>query len=222
MPVESFRVEEVFATERDSSSGAITAQIGDVQNGRVEDFNCPVFQQWGFVSRPLTADPKDSNKPSKELSASTAVALRSIDSDVIVAGRDLRSSEIAGQLQPGEACVYASGGQARVLLKANGSCTVYTTADNKKSGTSVAVSVSPSGIKIVGPWGAITMDVDGIQMAESGGASFIMAGGKITLSANEISICGGSVGIGAAPSLPIVGGPTGMAGVGSLTCKVSP
>jgi hypothetical protein len=218
MPTEVFHVEEVFATDRDPDTGAITAQIGDVQNQRVEDNNCPVFQQWGFMSRPATADP--ASKSGSKVGAE-AVALRSVDADIIVGGRDLRSTEIAGQLQPGETCVYAAGGQARLLMKANGSATIYTTADNTETGTSVAVSVAPTGIKIVGAWGAVTMDANGIQMCESGGAFLLMHNNKITLSASEISICGGSVGIGAAPTVPIVGGAGGPTGVGSTTCLVT-
>ncbi len=214
MPAKDFHVEDVMLSTRDETTGAILLQVGDVANERIEDVNVPLFQSWGLVVRP--------SNPTSKTAAAEAVLARSVDSDIAIAGRDLRGAELAGALKEGEACLYAPGSQARVMLKANGGCTMYTTADNTKDGDSVYITCSPSGIKAVGPWGTIQMTSDGIQLGESGGSFIKMAKNEIVLSANKISIAGGCVGIGSSPTVPILGGAAGPAGVGSLTCKVSP
>jgi hypothetical protein len=215
MPVEPFRVEECMSTTLDAKSKAILAQVGDVQHERVEDSDVPVFQTWGVMSRPAI--------PTSKKEGAEVVLLRSVDQDIAIAGRDLRFSELAGSLKDGETCVFASTGQARALFKADGSITLYTTSDNTSSGTSVAITIGTTGIKLIGPAGVVTIDSNGVQLGESGGAFLKMSGNEITLSATKITIAGGSVALGmaCAPTNTVLYGPSGMAGIPSPSVLVS-
>ncbi|MFA5186339.1 MAG: hypothetical protein WC551_07690 [Patescibacteria group bacterium] len=217
MPVEAFRVEECLSCTRDATTGAILLTIGDVLHERVEDSDVPLFQTPGFVSRPAVPDPK--------ASGAEFVVLRSVDSDVAIAGRDLRGHAIAGTLLDGESCVYAPAGQGRILLKADGSVTMYTTSDNTESGDSVFCSISPTGIKIGGPWGVLSMDSDGVRVLSSKGSALTLAT-DASLAGQSASLNGaGNASVAAGvlnPAQGIAYSSAGPVNLVSLTCTVSP
>jgi hypothetical protein len=217
MPIDEFRIEECMSSTLDDTTGAITLQVGDCLHDRSEDSDVPAFGAiGGILHRPAPAASKDAG--------AEVVLLRcAADTDIAIAGRDVRVKKIAGSLLEGETAVFASQGQARCIFKADGSITLYTTDDNTESGTSVAVTVGPGGVKVIHPSGVLTIDSGGVQIGESGGAFLKMSGNEITLSANKITIAGGSVALGmnCAPTNTVLYGPSGMAGIPSPSVLAS-
>lgn len=203
---------DILKTVRSATTGLITAQTGDV----VAKFaNADVSEWWqhvGFASRPAV--------PTAGSASCQGVAIKRGDNDAIVATRDARGTSIYGSLSDGEACVYAPGAQGRVLLKADGSVSLYTTSDNTSSGQSVILKVSPSAVAIGTPWGAITMDSNGIKLGAQGGAGIQLgADGTVTIIGTSVALNGGSVSLGAnaTPVNSVLFGPTGMAAVPSTS-----
>ncbi len=144
------------------SNGATSETTGDVLSGNAESSKTPVFGQIGFVSRPAIAEGGKS--------AAERVVLVTSDSDVIIAGRDVRGQKIAGNLKDGEACAYAPGGQAKVLFKANGGLALMTTADNTETGPTVSFVMDPDGLVAEAPWGRLRFDATGFHVTTHGGA----------------------------------------------------
>src|SRR5206468_4135224 len=102
-------------------------------------------------------------------------------------------------------CLYAPAGQARIVLKKDGSITAYTTGDNTEGGPSILLSLGPDGLKIGVPWGAITLTSDGFQLASTAGAAVVGdSSGNVTILGGQVSIAGGSVQLGASGSDPVV------------------
>jgi hypothetical protein len=143
-------------------NGAVTLVTGDVLSGNAEAVDTPKFQTPGFVSRPATPD---SGK-----SAAEYVVLTTSDSDIAIAGRDVRGTKISGNLKDGEACAYAPGSQAKILFKANGGLALMTTADNTETGTTVSLVLDPDGMVMDAPWGRLRFDATGFHATTHAGA----------------------------------------------------
>lgn len=162
---------------------AIMAQTGDAATGEVEADNVTWMQHVGLISRPP--------KPVAGKQSAEAVSLRFHDHDVIVASRDLRGLELAGQLGEGETCIYAAGsdgqGQARLLVKGDGAIAMYALKGNAPGGDSVTMQLLPSGeIHLAGPFGGVSI-VDGKVTMMSG------AGSGMQLDANGVSLLGQTI-----------------------------
>jgi hypothetical protein len=213
---------DILNTVIDATTRTIVAQVGDVGAQKADSDAAEWWQHVGFLSRPP--------KPKAQQAAAQAVTFRAGDRDVCIASRDLRGQALAGSLGYGETCVYAPGsdgaGQARILLKSDGSITLYTTSDGTSSGQSVAVQVSQTGIRWVTPWGAMTLDSAGFQVAlTSGGAAFKVAtDGSVawTGTKTQAATAQGSLGVAASAATPVVNGPIGMTAIGSTSWFVSP
>jgi hypothetical protein len=213
---------DVLNTVVDAATKTVLASLGDVLSSGSDSDKAEWWQHVGFISRPP--------KPKAKQAAAQVVTLRGGDRDVCIASRDLRGQALAGSLGYGETCVYAPGsdgaGQARILLKSDGSITLYTTSDGTSSGQSVAIQVSQTGIRWVTPWGAMTLDSAGFQVAlTSGGAAFKVAtDGSVawTGTKTQAATAQGSLGVAASPATPVVNGPIGMTAVGSTSWFVSP
>lgn len=166
-----------------SDTKAIMAQTGDAATGEVEADNVTWMQHVGLISRPP--------KPVAGKQSAEAVSLRFHDHDVIVASRDLRGLELAGQLGEGETCIYAAGpdgkGQARLLVKGDGAIAMYALKGNAPGGDSVTMQLLPSGeIHLAGPFGGVSI-VDGKVTMMSA------AGSGMQLDANGVSLLGQTI-----------------------------
>lgn len=209
----------VLSTVIDSATNTILAMLGDVVTESTDCDKADWWQHVGFASRPA--------KPVKGKSAAECFAVRCSDRDAVLASRDVRGQSIYGKLGDGETCIYAGGpdGKAtgRVLVKADGSVTVYTQTGNTSAGNSIAFQVSPTGVSAGTPWGAMTFDSSGFQVATEGGAGIKIGNdGSVALMGTSIAINGSSVSLGANAVLPVLWGPTGVAGTASTTIKVAP
>jgi len=160
---------DILATTLDPATGTITAQLGDVARGVADNNSAEVWQgACGVLSRPALAD---AGKASCQ-----AVTLKTGSYDVCIGYRDLRATEIYGNLAPGETCLYATTGMARELLKKDGSARQFTTDDNTRTGNSITAGVSSyyqgiDGQKHLGgewrysaPWGGAWHDPSGYHL----------------------------------------------------------
>ena len=151
----------------------------------------------GFFARP--ADPDDNG-------CAQAFVWKASGPDSVLGIRDVRPAQmLVGAMKPGEACVYAPSGMGRTLYKADGSVTTYTTDDNTPDGQSVGFSVGPDGIKFFGPWGAVTLDDKGFQVATKSGAFLVLdANGNVTMSGKTAAVAAGAVVLGAGACVPVM------------------
>ena len=141
----------------DKVTGVLLAQLGDSVNGTVASSGAEWWQHVGFTSRP---SPSVKGQPGCQ-----AFAVRLGDQDCIIATRDLRMANAIGVLKDGETCVFAGGidgdAQGKVLLKQDGSVTLFTTDSNDRNGKSVFLRVSPLGLEFSAPWGTWTFNATG-------------------------------------------------------------
>jgi hypothetical protein len=156
---------DVMSATIDSVTGIVSAQFGDAVAGVAESSNCEVWQQWGYASLP--------SPPSAGQNGAQAIAIKRGVLDIIFGGRDARAGQIYGNLKAGEVCVFATGvdgnGQGRVLLKQDGSVTLFTTDSNTKSGNAVFFRVSPTdGLTFSSPWGSMRLGPNGFHLDASG------------------------------------------------------
>jgi hypothetical protein len=157
---------DVLFTSVNSTTKAILAQFGDSTKEVPESNKAAWWQHTGFTSRP--------SAPTQGNSSCQALVLKSGSRDIIFATRDTRGATIYGNLKEGETCVYASKGQARVLLKADGSVTRLTTSDNTAAGTTISDRLGPDGWRLTLPWGEISFTSDGISLSVDGAAALTL------------------------------------------------
>ena len=154
------------------TNGSLVAQIGDVQNEDVENYDAQWVQQSGFCSVPPNAVPNQT--------ASEGVVLKTQYRDYVIACRDFSTQNNYGNIGPGEFCVYAAGAagtsQGKIVGKNNGSVTIYSTDDNTSSGSGVYFQVSPNAFSFVAPWGSIIFDKNGFHLNTVSGAGFNLGG----------------------------------------------
>lgn len=179
---------------------AIMAQTGDAATGEVEADNVTWMQHVGLISRPP--------KPVAGKQSAEAVSLRFHDHDVIVASRDLRGLELAGQLGEGETCIYAAGpdgqGQARLLVKGDGAIAMYALKGNAPGGDSVTMQLLPSGeIHLAGPFGGLSITDGKVTMMTGAGAGVQLDASGVSLLGQTI-VANGSVVLGDATATGVV------------------
>jgi hypothetical protein len=134
------------------------------------------WQHVGFASRPP--------KPVAGKQAAQAVVIKRGDRDIAIASQDLRGLETYGNLAEGETCVYAPGAdgnsQGRVIIKDDGSVTLYTTDSNTRDGNTVAFRISPTGgLEFTSQWGSMVFDQTGFHVRTKGGPRLDMGGVSI-------------------------------------------
>lgn len=161
---------DILFSELDKATQTILCQTGDATNQVTDADVAELWQQPGFWSLPA---PPTQGKPSCQ-----AIVLKRSDHDIIIATRDLRSSSIYGNLQPGETCVGASStaSQARSVYKLDGSISHATTDTNKANGNLVIRRLTPSEDRFWSPWGSQLHDNTGYHLRTWHGAK-IDAGG---------------------------------------------
>lgn len=126
---------DILATSFGKVTGIVLAQLGDVGTEKADSDGAELWQQTGFYSRPAP--------PSQGGAACQGIVLKSGDRDLIIATSDKRASGIYGNLAAGEACAFATVGQARSLWKADGSVRHQTTDDNAATGKAMFYGMSP-------------------------------------------------------------------------------
>lgn len=155
-----------------ADTGAVIAQIGDAASNQVEADGAAWWQQIGLLSRPSKAD---AGKQSAE-----GVVVRLHGHDAVIASRDLRGIDLAGNIREGETCLYGGGAdgtaQGRVMIKQNGSIVMFTTSDNTADGEAVYFRVSPTAFEFVAPWGVMKFDSSGFHVNHASGSRFDLGG----------------------------------------------
>lgn len=196
-----------------SQTGTILAQTGNVLKNTVDSTNTEWWQHVGLASRP--------SNPDAGQQACQAIVLMQGDRDVAICSRDVRTNQIYGNLAPGETCIFAAGAdgkaQGRVLVKADGSVTLYTTDDNTDAGNAVYLRIHPTnGLTFVAPWGTLTFDQTGFHVKHESGfgldggavgglpAPFSAFSSYLTLSAGTAKIDGGQIYLGDGPVYGLV------------------
>jgi hypothetical protein len=160
---------DVMQASIDQTTGIITAQIGDAVSKITDSNGAEVWQTFGFASIP---------SPPGAGGGAQGIAIKRSSGDIIICGRDPRTGQIYGNLKPGEVCVFGTGAdgnaQGRILIKQDGSVTLYTTDTNTKGGNGNFVRLSPP-------------DASG-----GGGFEVVVAGAKMTLGPNGFHVTAGS------------------------------
>ncbi len=172
---------DLLKTSVDAVTGKILAQLGSVVGEITDSDNAEWWQHVGFASRP--------SKAVAGKSSAQAVVIKRSDHDICVASQDPRSLEMYGNISDGETCVYAAGedgtSQGRILLKTDGSVSLFTTSTNLSSGDSVyarvakgtnAATGAPDGFTWAAPWGTNKFDDTGFHTVHTSGAEFHLGG----------------------------------------------
>jgi len=185
---------DILKTTVVGTTKRILAQTGSVTGQTTDSDNVEWWQHVGFASRPP--------KPVPKKTAAQAFVVRCGDFDVAIASQDDRGRTLYGNLDDGETCVYAPGAdgasQGRVLLKKDGSVTIYTTKGNTSSGTSVAIQTNPDGsINLASEYGAIQIGSSGITCIATSGAGFKADASGFTIIGTQLGLNAGTVAIGA-------------------------
>lgn len=159
-------IAHILFAEADKGTGCVTAQIGDAKSGEVYDAGAVIFGSFGCLCVPPAPTPGQAG--------AEAIVVKTGDADIVIGGRDARSSYIAGLVTMGENCVYAPGSQACALFKNDGSINLLTTHDNTRAGKNVYFSVHPTeGAHFEWPYGFQRFEKDGYSFFHSPtGASF--------------------------------------------------
>lgn len=159
---------DVLNVTRDQNTGTPLAQIGDVVGQQVDSDRAVWYQHVGFVSTPTL--------PVAGQQAAQGVVVKRGADDAVIASRDLRGQALQGNMGAGEACVYAGGaagnGQARVILRGDGTIAAITTDTNTAAGNTVYWRVTPKEERFHAPWGKRWLDASGYHVRHVGGAAF--------------------------------------------------
>lgn len=189
-----------------SLNGSITVNLGFAESGEMQSSQAEVWGTPGIISVPALPASVNNNTD-----AAQALYYNRNDQCIVFATRDTRTQFLAGNINPGETCVYSPVGQGRLLCKADNSVSLITTDDGTSTGNIISAGVSETGFKVVTPWGTLTLDNTGLNITLSSGASFNMGGtadlasggSAATISAGNITL-NGTCNLGQAPYLPAV------------------
>lgn len=208
---------DILKSKVSAVTKAILVQTGDVGNEASEADNVEWWQHAGFVSLP--------SDPRAKQAACQGVIIRRGDHDVCIASRDLRGLELAGQLKPGETCIYGGGAlgaaQGRMLIKQNGSINLYTREGNSSTGAGMGIFINPDddSISIVNSQGfGMLIKSDGVYLT-SGDAGLSLKGNSAKLVATgQTQVDGAGIILGAVgvPGVnSALAGPAGITGLPS-------
>lgn len=175
---------DILASTLDAATNVVTCMLGDAQGnsaGPTDSTNAEFWFPPGWCAIP--ADPTP-GQPSAQ-----AFAVRQGDVDIVLGVRDARFANQYANLRAGEFAAYATAGQARIVGKADGTVTIFTTADNTKGGKAVFFTVGPDGFKFVAPFGSFIFDSTGWRVRHQGG--FNLKAGAIGGLPGPLSALGG-------------------------------
>lgn len=181
--VDIWQPSSILGTNVNSTNNTISLQTGFVTSNNQIGPTVQLWQQVGIASIPALPEPG--------IGSAESINLIRTNGDISVATRDIRTQNIYGNLGPGEVCLYATGpvaspdlqGQARVILKGNGSVTLYTTTNNIPSGVGANTIAGPGmyltldpqkGLIFSSPFGGFVFDQTGFHIKTVTGCSFDM------------------------------------------------
>lgn len=215
---------DVLTTTVTKATKKITAQLGSVSAESVDTANAEWWQHYGFASRPP--------KPQAGKTAAQAVVLRRGDYDIVIASQDLRGLELYGALDHGEVCIYSAGedgnGQARILLKKDGSVSAYTRKGNVASGTGMLIQLDAQAgaVRALNDKGyGLIISQDDVVLTAGDAALTLKGDGTTSLiGKGKCQIDGSGILLGSIAA-PIINsaltGPTGLAGVASTKVLIA-
>lgn len=210
---------DILTTTVDKATKKILAQLGSVTGETTDSDNAEWWQHCGFASRPP--------KPEAKKTAAQAVVIKAGDHDIVIASQDLRGLELYGKLDHGETALYSAGddgkGQARVLLKKDGSVNLYTRKGNAPDGTGMLIQLDAKGgaARILNDKGfGLIVDQDGIKLTAGDASLTLGADGSVSLVGKaQTQVDGSGIHFGSKPPAPGVNnllvGATGLVGVAS-------
>jgi hypothetical protein len=143
-------------------TGAVMLGIGDAHAEVAHDERVALMQTSGVVSIPPVGG--------------EILAFETSHGFIGVAGRDIRTGVIAGNMQPGETTIYAPGSQACELFKLDGSVTRMTTEDGTATGATVYDRLARDEFTLFARWGKRTFDATGYHLFTFSGARLDMGG----------------------------------------------
>lgn len=208
---------DILNTKLSQKTKSILANMGDARSEQKDSDDVEWWQHVGFTSRPA--------KPVARGAAAQGFVVRTGGNDACIASKDLRGQELAGELGYGETCVYAAGengtGQARILLKSNGSIHIYSREGNTSGGTGMTISLDAENgaIRLINNNGyGLIIDSDGVKLTAtesclslgSDGVVKLIGTGAAQVDGTSITI-GSTAVIGVNSALTGVSGPQGVA-----------
>lgn len=213
-------------------NGSVTVNLGFAESGELQSSQAEVWGTPGIVSVPALPV-----KTANNTDAAQCLYFSRNDQNIAFAFRDTRSQAQAGNINPGETCIYAQTGQGRVLLKNDNSVTLVT---SDADGNNMEMTLSPTGWYYKAPFGKITFDATGFHVSNATGGRIdlnataapgplaAVVGSSVTITTGSFTVNSGSIMLGpttgvnlpavygvlpvAAPGIPILG-----AGVGLVT-----
>jgi hypothetical protein len=221
---------DVLNTEVDPTTKTVLAHLGDVVGSEaggaaaVDGDRAEWWQHVGLISRPP--------KPEAGKSACQTVTVRQSGHDAVIASRDLRGQDLAGDLGHGETCLYAAGedgrGQAKIKLCKDGTVALYTKKGNVSTGVGMAIMIDPASdaIRITNSKGyGIIIDADGVKIL-AGATGMVLEPSRVVVkSGGAVTLDGGTIALGgtASPATPALCGPacTPVSGVPSTKVFVA-
>lgn len=192
---------DILKTVVSSATKAVLAQVGDVLGEVAEGDDAEWIQHVGFVSRPP--------KPEAKKRAAQGWGIRLRGRDVIFGSRDLRGLELAGSLGDGETAIYASGpngtSQGRILLKGDGSVSLYTAQGNTAGGASVTIQCNADGsVVLANQYGALRIDSSALAAAFGSAGAIQFKSDGAAIIATKLAVNAGSVSLGASATEKVV------------------
>lgn len=198
-----------------NSINSISYTLGNAASGETYTTSAMSFSPPGFTSMAIGPGAIDINgnfaQSNTSPTSGQALALFKNDQWMVLGTRDTRVQNRPGNLGPGDSSQYALIGQASCTTKSDGSVTLSTTDDNTAVGNNVQLTISPTGLYFIAPFGRITFDAAGFRVTNAAGATFTLnatadpiTGNSIMMSAGSISINSGMVLLG--QNLGIYGG----------------
>lgn len=222
------------ANSPNAVNGSVTVNLGYAESGELQSSQAEVWGVTGILSVPALPE-----KTANNTDAAQCLYYNRSGQNIAFAFRDTRSQAQAGNINPGETCIYSPIGAGRALFKVDGSVTLVTTSDNTAEGDNLTFTLSPTGVYFKAPFGKMTFDATGFHVANSTGARIdlmsaaapgplaALVGNSINITTSSFTVNSGSINLGpqtginlpavygvtpvVSPGIPILG-----AGVGAV------
>lgn len=167
--------------------------------------------------------------PAADGEAASVMYVREGNSDRVIAGKDMRYAEKAGDLKPGDVMIVTNGEARFVLKNAADSVTLYTVNENTELSMMVHLDGASGAIQVVNGNSQVRLDDKKILLAVNGGGSILIDEEGVHIGGKQFNADtgGGTLGV-IGPARPPVGtnsvvlGPSGMTGVGSTSWTIAP
>lgn len=213
------------SSEPGNSVNSLTVNLGVGYSGEIVTKNALLFQPTGVLALPLGPGSIDSsgNFVGSDVSKESAQAVAYVRNDqwIVLGTRDTRTQFTPGNLQPGETAVFATGSPAQTIHKLDGSVTMMTIAASDNT-SQVYLSVSPTALTFMAPWGRLVFDATGFHVATQSGAQLDLSGIAAPGLGSLSSFCNINAGIVSIPASAVNLGPPGPLGYTQVVYSVAP